>query len=137
MNKLTILFSIDCVNNPSGDVAVICYFKSDVSYNTSEENEQFEENPAWTSANEVDIEQYKTAVDNKLLSIPLPLNIIHCNDVIYKEHNALMKYFHDKIAKTLELACGESIPRKINPDNSKKVCGWNDHVEHDFRNSLF
>ena len=137
MNKLTAVSSIDSVNNPSDHVAVLCGFKSDVAHNTFEDIQQFDDSPAWHLANDRDIELYKASVDNNLLSIPLPLNIINCSDVMCKDHTSDIVEFHDKIVKALELACEETIPRKKPPSESKKICGWNEHVENHFRNSLY
>ena len=136
-DRLRKFSSIDPPENSSDHVSIICSLDFNVAYSKPEKIQQQTGGPDWQSAIVSYIEYYKNCVDYHLLNIPLPLNIISCNDLMCKNHIDNITVFHDSIAEALAKACDDSIPSKKSGGNSKVVVGWNDHVEHYFKTSLF
>ena len=101
------------------------------------ENEIYKSSPAWTSANEFDINLYMELLDSYLMEIPLPLELINCKNNMCKSHQEAIGVFHDNIVSALVMACEHSIPTTSPKVKPKTVVGWNDHVEHYFRTALF
>ena len=136
-DRLRIFSSIDPIKNPSDHVGILCSLDCNVAYTRPEKCQHQTKRPDWDSADATDIEHYENCVDHYLLNIPVPFNIVSCNDLMCIDHTQAITVFHDSIAEALAKACDDSIASKTSGSNSKVVVGWNDHVEHYFRTSLF
>ena len=136
-NLISEYSTIDNVENKSDHVALKCSLNISISYNCSTENESYKNSPAWTSANEFDINLYMELLDSYLMEIPLPLELINCKSNMCKSHQKEIGLFHDNIVSALVVACENSIPTANSKVKPKTVSGWNDHVEHYFRTALF
>ena len=136
--KLSEFSSIDTVNNTSDHVAINCSLNFDISYNKLKPNKTHVNRPVWNLAEDFNIKVYMELLDKNLLNIPLPYELINCKDVKCKSHQKEICKFHDDIVNALVMACEHSIPSaKSKANKSRVVVGWNDHVEHYFRNALF
>ena len=128
---------IDDINNTSDHVPIIGKFNIDISYNNISDNIFSINRPAWNLASEFDIESYMTLLDMYLLEIPLPLDLINCNDNMCKYHQTAIATFHDNIINALIMASEETVPTRRPRPKPKTVVGWNDHVKHFFKTALF
>ena len=136
-DKLVTFNSIDSVLNPSDHIAIKCLFKLNLSYSESRCDTSHNDRPVWDSASDYDIQLYKECLNNYLLNIPLPLELIHCNNFKCKSHQKDISDFHNSIVDALARACIDSIPLSKAKNKAKVVPGWNDNVEHYFQTALF
>ena len=130
--------SFDLINNSSDHVPINSKFKFDTSYKNSMNTASKVTHPVWDNASELDIEAYTGLMDKYLLQIPLPTELINCNDLHCQIHFNEICNFHNRIVNALVMACDNAIPTK-NPtrNKSKVIAGWNENVEHCFRTALF
>ena len=136
-DKLVTFNSIDSVLNPSDHIAIKCLFKLNLSYSESRCDTSHNDRPVWDSASDYDIQLYKECLNNYLLNIPLPLELIHFSNFKCKSHQKDISDFHDSIVDALARACIDSIPLSKAKNKAKVVPGWNDNVEHYFQTALF
>ena len=134
---LTEFTSLESVNNTSDHVAVKCTFNLNIDYNIDGPSKIFKSRNDWDAAQDYDIELYMELLDEYLLNIPLPLELINCQDTMCNSHKEAIEIFHDDIVNALVMACENSIPSTSPKSNNKVVIGWNEYVEHHFRTSLF
>ena len=129
--------SIDNIKNPSDHIAIKCYLDLSIYYNAPSLNTSHIERPVWDSVSDVDLNHYKECLNNLLLSIPIPTELLECNNNMCKNHSNEISEFHDNIVWALITACSNSIPVSKCKSNAKVIPGWNDNVEHYFRVALF
>ena len=129
--------SIDSVLNPSDHNAIKCSFNLNISYDNFRSDTSHIERPVWDSASDYDIEYYKECLNDYLLSIPLPIDLIQCNNFKCKGHGKEITEFHNNIVDGFIKACNDSIPSSKPKPKAKVVPGWNDNVEHYFQTAQF
>ena len=136
-DKLLSFSSIDSIKTPSDHSAIKCCL--DVSLCYSEPNVELSHiaRPVWDSAGDCDITKYKDCLNDYLLNIPLPLELLQCNNNMCTRHFNDISKFHDSIIDALVTACNVSIPVSKCKSKAKVVPGWNDNVEHFFQTALF
>ena len=123
--------------NPSNHIAIKCSFNLTVPYSDLRQDKGQADRPVWDSASDYEIQMYKEYLNYYLLRIPLPLELLNCNDLMCKEHFHEINDFHDRIIDALVRACNDSIPISRPYKKRNAIPGWNDNVEHYFRVALF
>ena len=137
-NKLIEYNSIDTINNPSDHEAINCKINFYISYVKQNDKQTNTSRSAWELATNIDIELYNELLDDYLMQIPLPIELINCQNFNCKLHHDEICTFHNNIINALVMACNNSIPSVMPKSNkSKVVIGWNEHVEPYFRTALF
>ena len=89
----------------------------------------------WDRADITDGANYHDYLDNLLMSLHLPIECINCTDYCCTDysHIASIQYFHDYLVEPC-LEASKVIPVS---KTSKKVPGWNEHVEPHKQKSQF
>ena len=138
-DKILKCSSLDTINNTSDHVPISCKIKYDVSYTSNvNHSKPHISRPVWDQASEIDIESYSKLLDRYLMQIPLPNELINCNNLHCQDHFNEICNFHNDIVNALVMASDDAIPMSTaSKSKSKVVVGWNDNVEHYFRTSLF
>ena len=136
-SMLTEFTSLESINNTSDHIAVKCMFNYRVDYDDVLPSKIVKNHHVWNVAQDYDIALYMKLLDEYLINIPLPLELINCQDNMCNSHKEAIESFHDNIVNALVMACENSIPTANPKSKSKVVIGWNEYVEHHFRTSLF
>ena len=98
------------IHNPSDHLPICCILDCNVFYNDPVLPSHHTSRPVWDSASDDEIQSYKDCLDIHLLSIPVPTDIIYCDDYNCDSHNNEITQFHDRIVDALQKASEESIP---------------------------
>ena len=138
-SKLLDISSDDSIHNSSDHLPIKCTIDCNILYSEQVDSSHHINRPVWDSASDADLLTYKNNLDDNLIHIPLPTNIINCNDFNCTDHFNDITDFHDKIIEGMISATEISIPISTADakPKSKVVIGWNDYVEHYFQNSLY
>ena len=136
MPSFTEYESVDDVDNFSDHVAIKCVFDYTVYHTPNQEEMVVLERLAWQKADENDIQQYKSLLDQYLNNIVIPYNAVACTSSRCTEHTKDIVTFYDNIFKALSSSGKEAIPIVRRPTCSS-VPGWNEHVREYFTAALF
>ena len=92
---------------------------------------------AWNNAKPVDIDMYKSRLDEKLAEILVPFEAILCGEIHCNEHHNDITNFHNSIIDACLLA-DTCIPRVGDNLSGRKVIpGWNEYVKEHRDRSMF
>ena len=81
----------------------------------------------WSRATENDINSYQEKLDEHLLNINVPPDLVGCHDLTCTNHNDSIEYLFHEIAQACFNASSQHVPRK--PERQIRVIpGWNEIV---------
>jgi len=117
-------FAIHEGDNLSDHSPIVMNINLNVQYSLSEER-AFNKKVSWKKAKETDILSYKQVLYKLLNKIDVPLNAVHCNNMLCKEHVKDIDIYYSAIIAS----CIEAASRCIPTTSKPKIAGWNDHVK--------
>ena len=132
--------SIDNVHNASDHLGIRCELSLSTDYVETDPvtPDTHPSRPNWSKATPAQLRDYRNALNECLLDIPIPTEAYECRDHLCSSHFNDISNFHDNIVNALSSAANMKIPiPNVRKRNKKVTPGWNELVEYNFQNSLF
>ena len=139
-NKISCYKSIHDGNNLSFHSPVLLVIDIDIIYCAKNSNLGISV-PKWQVAKNVQINNYRQAVDKHIHSIQIPWEAVKCNNIQCTNsaaHCTELQLFHDRIINCCINACEETIPQTGGNERSNTgISGWNEYVREHREASIF
>ena len=111
------------------------FLKLDVSNlnNSSDSSKNYRCDPRWvvdwTSVDDAKINVFTEIVKEKLSSIAVPYDVLHCHSSTCFAHKAAISEYYSEIIDSVRNASQETVSKKVNGHTKRIIPGWTEFVQ--------